>query len=84
MTKNIAAEIRAQLRVSFPEQKFSVVSERGSATGVVRVRWDNGPLAAEVRPVVSGFASGQFDASDDSFAKRGNGALVIMLHRSIG
>jgi hypothetical protein len=68
---DVAVLIRGRLKAMFPGQKFSVTCSRFSGGGTdVYVRWDGGPSAVEVRPVLDGYNIRGFDAMTDSTIHR--------------
>ena len=61
--KTATANMRAQLRDTFPGVKFSVTSDHNS----INVRWEDGPTGAQVDAVAKQYKQGHFDGSDDSY-----------------
>lgn len=62
----LAKEIRAELKRTFPKTKFSVRSESYSMGSSVRVSWTDGPTSKRVEEVLSGFEGRSFDGMTDS------------------
>lgn len=58
-----AANIRVELKRSFPGIRFSVRSDYSS----VRVAWTNGPTTAEVESITSKYKAGHFDGMTDCY-----------------
>lgn len=61
-SKVAGANIRKQLKISFPGTKFSVRTDHNSVT----VAWTDGPSELEVGPLVKRHESGTFDGMTDS------------------
>ena len=57
--------IRTALKEAFPEIKFSVRSSVYSMGASIRVNWSDGPIVAQVEPVVKGFAGASFNGMED-------------------
>lgn len=57
--------IRKALKESFPGVRFGVTSKTYSGGASVRVRWNYGPTAEEVRRVTSQFEGADFDGMQD-------------------
>ena len=62
--KLAAANIRVQLRQSFPGVRFSV---RNTDHGSIYVRWTGGPEQKAIETVAMPFQGGHFDGMDDSY-----------------
>ena len=58
--------IRQALKEAFPEVKFSVKSKNYSGGASIGVGWTDGPLTADVDPMIKVFAGTWFDGMDDS------------------
>lgn len=59
--KNVAANIRIELKKYFPNQKFSVRSENNS----VYISWEDGPVTASVKAVTDKFEAYSSDVTGD-------------------
>lgn len=57
--------IRKALKHNFPGHKFSVRSESYSGGASINVSWTDGPVEADVKPVVGAFAGATFDGMID-------------------
>lgn len=57
--------VRAALKEAFPEVKFSVKSSKYSMGASIDVYWTDGPVTAQVNPVVKGFGGATFDGMQD-------------------
>lgn len=72
-TAGTAKAIRESLKQAFGGQKFSVTTEKTSS---ITVRWENGPLAREVEPLLARFEAGYFDSSQDMYVQGKGQALI--------
>lgn len=57
--------IRAQLKAQFPDQKFSVKSDKYAGGASINVSWTDGPTDSAVYAVVNGFSGQNFDGMID-------------------
>lgn len=62
-----AANVREELRRTFPGITFKVTSERFSGGNSIDVRWKLGPTRAEVEAVTNKYIAGSFDGMTDSY-----------------
>lgn len=62
-----AANIRKELALAFPGQKFSVRSDAYSMGNSVDIRWTDGPTTKEVEAITSKYSYGRFDGMTDSY-----------------
>lgn len=67
----LAAIIRRDLKAAFAGVKFSVTSSRYSGGSSVRVRWTDGPLAADVEATIGQYKAEGFDGMTDSRTNSG-------------
>lgn len=81
--------IKRILSMEFPNAKFSVSSDRGSA---INIRWIDGPSDKEVEKIVNNFEEGHFDGMTDMYEYYGDnnpwrkafgGARYIFTHRDV-
>ena len=68
--KELAAEIRAELRDVFPGQKFSVRKSEFSMGSSIDVDWKNGPDRAAVSAILDRYKGIGFDGRTDSTTHR--------------
>lgn len=61
----VARLVRAALKESFPEIKFSVRSNTYSMGASITVMWDDGPSEHQVESVTAVFSGSRFDGMDD-------------------
>ena len=66
-TKETAAELRKHLRRVWPEAKFSVRCNRGTASAWIGVAWTDGPTYSQARAEWSQFQGAQFNGMTDSY-----------------
>lgn len=57
--------VRQALKEAFPEVRFYVRSDSYAGGASIRVRWTDGPVVAQVDPIVKGFAGASFDGMAD-------------------
>lgn len=62
-TKNI----RTELKKLFPRVRFSITSESYSGGDSIRVRWTDGPTAAQVKTVTDKYQEGNFNGMEDIY-----------------
>lgn len=67
----LAKLIRADLKVAYPGVKFSVTLSRYSGGSSVRVRWTDGPIAADVDATIALYKAEGFDGMTDSRTNSG-------------
>ena len=67
-----AKAIRAELKVAFPETKFSVRSKSFAGGDDVSISWDDGPKTLEVSAITDKYQYGHFDGMDDSYRYSNN------------
>ena len=60
-TTETAAALRKRLRLLWPDTKFSVRKERGTAAGWLDVQWTDGPSGRQVKEVGEKFCSSWHD-----------------------
>lgn len=65
--KIVAANIRIELKLAFPGQKFSV---RKAHHGCVNVRWTDGPTEGQVKTITDKYQPGYFDGMTDCYEYR--------------
>lgn len=65
--KEVAKNIRADLKKAWPAVKFSVRCERGGWSSSVRVSWTDGPTVAEVDALVNRYEGGRFNGMTDCY-----------------
>lgn len=61
-----AANLRAELKATFPGIKFSVKSSSYSMGSSININWDFGPTVAAVREISAKFSDRSFDGMTDS------------------
>lgn len=66
-TKETAAELRKHLRRVWPDAKFSVRCNRGTASAWIGVAWTDGPTYTQARAEWSQFQGAQFNGMTDSY-----------------
>ncbi|ORM35483.1 LPD29 domain-containing protein [Williamsia sp. 1135] len=66
-TKETASELRKHLRRVWPEVKFSVRCNRGTASAWIGVAWTDGPTYTQARAQWSQFQGAQFNGMTDSY-----------------
>lgn len=66
-TKETAAELRKHLRRVWPDVKFSVRCNRGTASAWIGVAWTDGPTYTQPRAAWSQFQGAQFNGMTDSY-----------------
>lgn len=64
-TKETVSLLRKALKVTFPGVKFSVRTDKGGISSLVRVAWEDGPTEDEVEAVTDGYAGSDFDGMID-------------------
>jgi len=64
--KEVAVEIRGQLKRAFPGQKFSVRSKSFAGGSSVDIEWTDGPLTEQVNKVIGRWERRGFDGMTDS------------------
>lgn len=64
-TADVAKLVRRQLKIHFPETKFSVRISRYSGGSSIDVRWTDGPTEDAVDPHVKQFSGARFDGMID-------------------
>lgn len=62
-----AKMIRAELKKTFPEVKFSVRAKGYAGGNSVDAYWTDGPRTAEVNAIIDKYQYGHFDGMDDSY-----------------
>jgi len=62
-----AKEIRKELKVNFPNVKFTVRSEGFSMGDAVNIRYEDGPTTDKVEEIVNKFQYGHFDGMTDMY-----------------
>ncbi len=62
-----AAAIRAELKVNFPDVKFSVTSDSFAGGNSVSVSWTDGPTSRQVKEFTSKYQYGSFNGMDDIY-----------------
>lgn len=62
-----AANVREELRRTFPGCKFRVTSETFAGGNSVRVSWEMGPTDVEVKAVTDKYTQGTFDGMTDMY-----------------
>lgn len=65
-TKETATLIRRALKSAFPETKFSVRKDTGSACAWINVSWVDGPTDSEVEDIAHRYEGQRFDGMTDS------------------
>lgn len=65
--QNVAANIRAELKRTWPGVKFSVRTSRSSS---IQIGWEDGPTQHEVDAVAGKFSNGRFDGMTDCYEHR--------------
>ena len=66
-TKETAAELRKHLRRVWPDVKFSVRCNRGTASAWIGVAWTDGPTYTQAQAQWSQFQGAQFNGMTDSY-----------------
>lgn len=61
--KLVAANLRIELKATFPGIKFSIRSDYNS----VRLAWTDGPTTEQVKAITGKYEGGHFDGMDDSY-----------------
>ena len=67
-----AKNIRIELARAFPGVKFSVKTRRFSMGNAIDVHWTDGPISAQVNPIIDQYSAGDFDGMTDSYDYRHN------------
>jgi hypothetical protein len=62
-----AKAIRAELKKSFPNVKFSVTSETFSMGDAVRISWTDGPRESAVEAITGKYQAGSFNGMEDIY-----------------
>lgn len=62
-----AHAIKAELKSAFPTTKFSVVSDNFAGGDAVLVKYEDGPLADQVRDIVSKYQYGSVNSMEDIY-----------------
>jgi hypothetical protein len=62
-----AANVREELRRTFPGHKFRVTSESYSGGNSIDVKWSMGPTVDEVKAITGKYVAGSFDGMTDSY-----------------
>jgi hypothetical protein len=75
-TKDVATLVRDRLRREFPGIKFSVRSKRYTGGSSVSAYWTDGPLEADVRPILNEYSFSDFDGMIDMASGIDNWLLV--------
>ena len=85
-----AANIRTELKKSFPQVKFSVTSEGYSGGCSINVRWTNAITTEEVEKIINKYEYGTFDSMtdcagsiDSQFIDLYGGARFVTANRSV-
>jgi len=60
--------IRKDLKIAFPEIKFSVRSHNYSGGHSINVEWDNGPTSESLDKIVGKYKHGRFDMITDIYS----------------
>jgi len=58
--------LKRELRLVFPETRFSIRRSRGTGYGWVHVEWTDGPLGSDVQVITDAYAGAGFDAMTDA------------------
>lgn len=64
---NCAKAIREELKLNFPDYKFSVTSESFSGGNSVRISWTNGATTDQVDNIVNKYQYGHFNGMEDIY-----------------
>lgn len=64
-----AKSIRAELKMKYPDVKFSVRSHSFANGNSVDVMWAGGPSSEEVRALTRKYEEGSFDGMTDSYER---------------
>lgn len=64
---NCAKAIREELKLNFPDYKFSVTSESFSGGNSVHISWNNGATITQVDNIVNKYQYGHFNGMDDMY-----------------
>lgn len=59
--------IRKELKHTFPNIKFSVISRTYAGGNGVNVQWENGPTRATVRSLIVKYECGHFNPMEDIY-----------------
>lgn len=62
-----AKNIRIELARAFPGVKFSVKSRRFSGGDAIDVSWIDGPVSAQVAPIIDKYSAGYFNGMEDIY-----------------
>jgi hypothetical protein len=62
-----AKNIRIELKALWPSVKFSVTGDSFSGGDAIRVRWEDGPIEAQVDAVVGKYEAGSFNGMEDIY-----------------
>ena len=62
-----AKAIRTDLKAAFPHTKFSIRAEAFAGGDAVRIAWQDGPTAEEVRTITGRYECGHFDGMIDLY-----------------
>jgi hypothetical protein len=63
-----AKNIRAELKLAFPETKFSVRSRRFAGGDSIDVSWIDGPTRDQVESIIDKYSAGTFDGMTDCYS----------------
>lgn len=69
---NCAKAIREELKLNFPNYKFSVTSESFSGGNSVHISWNNGATVKQVDRIVNKYQYGHFNGMDDMYEYSNN------------
>lgn len=62
--------LRKELKVLFPDQKFSIITESYSGGSSLRVHWVDGPEERTIGALLSKYVYGEFDGMNDIYNYR--------------
>jgi hypothetical protein len=66
-TSQAAAMLKAALRAAFPDVRFSVRKDTGTATGWLRVTYTGGPTGSVVQEIADRYTGQRFNAMTDTY-----------------
>lgn len=69
---NCAKAIREELKLNFPDYKFSVTSESFSGGNSVHISWNNGATITQVDNIVNKYQYGHFNGMEDIYEHSNN------------
>ncbi|EIY4766804.1 methyltransferase [Vibrio cholerae] len=65
--KEVAINLRAELKKHWPGHKFSVRGDRGGYSSCIRVSWTDGPTKQQVEEILDRYQGGSFNGMTDCY-----------------